>query len=705
MTAVESALSYAARGWPVFPVHGLRDGRCTCGRYPCGDGNRNAGKHPRTGRGCLDATLDAGGIERWWAAYPDSNVGIATGRRLAVIDIDPQHGGEDSFEGLLRSLGPLPDTCEVLTGGGGRHLYLAVPEGVSVRCSAGQLGPGVDVRGEGGYVVAPPSGHVSGRSYEWEASGDPDDGVALGLVPEAWLAAMGRPRPRLVQGGASEPEAFPEGRRNDGLFRLGRSLRAKGLSSAAVLAALEAENEARCVPPLDGDEVRRIAESACRVAPGQSPGYEPRERASAVAPAPADDAPPPADPGTDTATGGSWVDELKRKTNGEIGATFANVCAILRNAPEYATLRWNRMRLVPELEGVAVDDAKSGAIREAIELRWGFSPAADNLRQAIITVSHERQYHPVERWLETLPPWDGTERIDRIATEILHVESEDPDRVTLAQTQVHATLTGAVARVFVPGCKVDTALILVGKQGWYKSTFFHVLCGGEWFSDSPIDIENKDALLQLHDTWIYEWPEIETITSQKHAGKVKAFVASQVDLFRAPYGAAVQRIPRTNIIVGTTNEPRFLEDSTGSRRFWVLTLSGPADIALLTEWRDQLWAEALHRYRAGEQWHLPEAAEVIRREVAEDHRSADPWEPAVEAWLRTREETARPLTTGEVLRRALDIPAGQQHRGHEMRAAAVMRALGYEKRRTRAGAYLSELGREVVWGWMRECAE
>jgi len=705
MAALDAALFYVARGWPVFPVHSVSDGRCTCGRYPCGDGNRSAGKHPRSARGCLDATLDADVVRRWWERWPDASVGIATGGRLAVLDVDPGHGGGETLDGLLRSLCALPETCEVLTGGGGRHLYLEVPEGASVRCSVGQLGPGLDVRGEGGYVVAPPSAHLSGRSYEWEASSDPADGVALGTVPNVWLRAMGPARARSTGHGQTvEPEAFPEGQRNDGLFRLGRSLRSKGLSSAAILAALEAENEARCVPPLEGDEVRRIAESVCRVAPGQSPEYRPRERVeSAAATTGADEGdgdPGPVEPRQDTVTGGSWADELRRTETGLVRATFGNICAILRHSPEYAEhLRYNRMRLAVDLSGTTLEDWDVGHVREAIEKAWDFSPSADNLRAALLTVASERAYHPVQAYLEGLT-WDGEARIDRIAREILHAVSDYEEGVDLATIQVHAWLTSAVARVFEPGCKVDTALILVGAQGWYKSSFFRVLAGQDWFSDSPIDLGNKDALLQLHDTWIYEWPEVEVITSRREAGQVKAFMASQVDLFRAPFRAAVSRVPRTNVIVGTTNEPRFLEDPTGSRRFWVVTCGSRVDVETLREWRDQLWAEAVVHYRAHEQYHLPDDAEAARARVAESHRSCDPWEPVVAAWLRSREDTTRPLTSSEVLRRALDVLPAQQHRGHENRCGAVLRALGYTSRRQRVPEpWRAEIGQERAWIW------
>lgn len=270
-TPLAAALGYAARGWAVFPVHSIRrQGTvCTCGNRACG----SPGKHPRTPNGLKDASLDPAVIRGWWQRWPDAGVAVATGRGLAVIDVDVHKGGDDALVDARRALGELPDTVEVVTGSGGRHIYLSVPEGVSVRCSAGQLGAGLDVRGDGGYVVAPPSLHQSGRRYAWEAGSDPDE-VDVAPMPGGWMERL-TARPRSVVGvGAPAAEVFGEGQRNDQLFRLARSMRAKGLDLEELEPALQAANARRCVPPLDTQEVRAIARSACSVAPGLSPEVE-----------------------------------------------------------------------------------------------------------------------------------------------------------------------------------------------------------------------------------------------------------------------------------------------------------------------------------------------------------------------------------------------------------------------------------------------
>ena len=151
-----AALGYAAQGQAVFPCHGIVDGRCTCGRPDCG----SPGKHPRTAHGVKDATTNQAQIARWGELWLNSNVGIATGAAsgLVVIDVDGPAG-----EAALRELNLLlPETAEVKTGRG-RHLYYAAPGGAPSKT----FGPTLSVRGDGLYVIAPPSLHISGRRYEW----------------------------------------------------------------------------------------------------------------------------------------------------------------------------------------------------------------------------------------------------------------------------------------------------------------------------------------------------------------------------------------------------------------------------------------------------------------------------------------------------------------------------------------------------------
>jgi hypothetical protein len=216
---------YAHRQWPVFPVHYLIDGQCSCGQgHPPGD--NSAGKHPRTRRGCLDATTNPKEVDAMWRRWKGSNIGFATGGAagIAVLDIDPRHGGEDTLARYLDAKGPLPGGPVVRTPSGGAHYYFLTRPGV--KTGAARLGPGIDIRADGGYVILPPS-RRGAASYEWAVNWRAD----LEEWPEWLVPPTVEPAPiRNPQALASVPgdkalaalvrtvADAPEGRRNDLLF-------------------------------------------------------------------------------------------------------------------------------------------------------------------------------------------------------------------------------------------------------------------------------------------------------------------------------------------------------------------------------------------------------------------------------------------------------------------------------------------------------
>lgn len=207
-------------------------------------------------------------LRKWFSDHPDANLGIVTGRLsgLIVIDIDPKFGGDDSLAELEQRHGPLPDTVEVLTGGGGRHLYFRHPGGdVHNRIN---LVPGIDLRGDGGVILAPPSIHPNGRPYVWEVSHHPED-VRPAAMP-AWLLALataGADRrghsvehwQALLQGGVDE------GARNQSLASLAGHLFWHGVDGRIVLELLSAWNQARCRPPLGEEEVAAVVRNIQRL--------------------------------------------------------------------------------------------------------------------------------------------------------------------------------------------------------------------------------------------------------------------------------------------------------------------------------------------------------------------------------------------------------------------------------------------------------
>lgn len=236
----EAALRYAALGWLVFPCE-------------------PRGKRPATPRGLTDATVDAGQIEAWWQARPDANVAVRTGREsgIVVLDVD----GDDGHESLRRlelEHGELPRTASVVTPRRGEHYYFLHP-GEEVRNSAGVLGVGLDVRGDGGYVLAPPSEGSNGRRYE------PDERAPLAEPPGWLLQRIRRPANsgavpvsewlNLVTGG------LVAGGRNSGLTRLTGHLLSRDVDPRLVRELILLLARHRCKPPLSDGEATRIVES------------------------------------------------------------------------------------------------------------------------------------------------------------------------------------------------------------------------------------------------------------------------------------------------------------------------------------------------------------------------------------------------------------------------------------------------------------
>ncbi len=259
---LEAALDYAARGWKVFPCHTPieRDGggySCSCRDKECATGGskeKTMGKHPRLQHGLKDASTDKRHIEAWWQRWPLANIGICTGDGLMVLDVDPENGG--STVGLS-----LPDTRRVVTHSGGEHWYYRVRG--DVRNSAGQVGVGLDIRGDGGYVIAPPSLGYTGRLYGFDLGSSDEIAEAPG-----WLVALARKeRVSPPANGAPSPDAFLAGARNDALTRLGGGMVRMGMGQKAIEVALLSENARRCRPPMDEREVVGIARSVIRYQP------------------------------------------------------------------------------------------------------------------------------------------------------------------------------------------------------------------------------------------------------------------------------------------------------------------------------------------------------------------------------------------------------------------------------------------------------
>lgn len=251
---IQNILSYADNGWKIIPLHNITDlGNCSCGDSSC---SNSAAKHPRIKGWKEQATSDYFQIRNWWNLWPNSNVGIVTGNSsgLIVLDVDPRHGGDNSLQGLIQDYGGIPETPRVITGGGGQHFYFRTS--LTTIRNKTNIRPGLDLRGEGGYIVAPPSLHKSKRHYEWEGQLSIEK---IAELPE-WLLEIVEAPKHLHETG----DKILEGKRHDFLVRKGGSLRRAGLSGAPLYLALQSLNQEQCLPPLPENEVRNISSGVSR---------------------------------------------------------------------------------------------------------------------------------------------------------------------------------------------------------------------------------------------------------------------------------------------------------------------------------------------------------------------------------------------------------------------------------------------------------
>ncbi|MGC8724842.1 MAG: bifunctional DNA primase/polymerase [Acidobacteriota bacterium] len=258
-----AAVWYGQKGYPLFPLHAAAGGRCSCGIGSC----EAPGKHPRIARWPQQATTAVALIRAWWHRWPEANIALVTGEAsgFVVLDVDPRHGGELALTELQGRFGEWPATVTARTGGGGWHFFFRHP-GVRVPNSSGLLGPGLDVRGDGGYVVAPPSLHASGYRYAWDGPRHPAT-TEIAPLP-TWLLALlvSPPRPKAALGPKSPLadvvlNGVGEGRRNTSLARLAGHLLRRRVEPFVTLGLLRTWNLQSCRPPLAEEELARTIES------------------------------------------------------------------------------------------------------------------------------------------------------------------------------------------------------------------------------------------------------------------------------------------------------------------------------------------------------------------------------------------------------------------------------------------------------------
>jgi len=616
---LDAAIEYATKyKWAVFP--------CS-----------PTSKKPLTPHGCKDAKKSVGAIKAWWKKWPDASIGIATGSVSGLIVIDEdldEDKGLNGYEAVgewERINGTLPETVQCITGRGGYHLYYQY-DGTDIKNRAGIL-DGVDVRGEGGYVIAPPSMHPNGTEYQWE---DAPDEIPLAQIDETVRRFLfgENEKPRTASD-FKVPDRIPSGKRNDTLFRLACSMQSQGLPDAAIMAALEQTNRTACDVPVDDDELETIISSALKYQKGELKTIS-------------KDMP-------------EWREPQITMMVNKDGEVTDKPAQTIHNAEEaimydrelFGRIRLNEIAYAPFVYGNLpwknnkgwrewsnTDDSN---LRSYIEKNYGLK-SSDKIMDALTNVCSKYPVNPIKSMLETCHDnWDGNKHVENLLPMMLGAEKNEYTAAVM-----RLVMMGAVARVYHPGCKFDYMMVLVSDQGIGKSTFLRLLCINDaWFNDNFSTLDGDKAVEKLRGMWIVELAELQATKRARDVETIKAFITSRVDTYRVPYGRRTEQRPRMCILCGTSNPTDFLTDRTGNRRFLPITCgvhSVTFDIfanesATRMEFA-QAWGEIMDEYlRKGGKVSLvlPKRLQRIATDMQERYQEEDPRVGMIQAWLDSTE--------------------------------------------------------------------
>ena len=342
-------------------------------------------------------------------------------------------------------------------------------------------------------------------------------------------------------------------------------------------------------------------------------------------------------------------------------------------------------------------------IRQAVLIKFGFDPGKQHIFDALTAWSFDHMFDPVRDYVDSVR-WDGVPRLDKWVA--VYCGSQDTE---LNRAMGRKMLIAAVRRVRKPGCKFDYIIVFEAPQGTGKSTLLKILAGDENFSDAEIvGLDKREQQEAVQGIWIYEIGELEGL-SRSEVSKVKLFASKTVDSARPAYNRSRVDRPRRCIFVATTNDDKYLRDTTGNRRFWPIKVP-KIDLAAIARDRDQLWAEAALAEATGESLVIPERLwpEATARQLA--RMEIDPWEEVLGGWLANMEANNKQghtgcyfrttdewrVSTNFLLSTVLSIPQERQNNNHTKRLAGIMRGLGWTRSETTI-----RIGKSVCRGFVK----
>jgi predicted P-loop ATPase len=362
----------------------------------------------------------------------------------------------------------------------------------------------------------------------------------------------------------------------------------------------------------------------------------------------------------------AWKGKLGQSKQG-YKKNMTNLMMFLKNVKDLGnTIRWNELAQRAEWNGQPLEDGHLIDVRLILEAN-GFEPTVGDVLPAVMRHAKENAFHPVRDYLRSLK-WDGTKRLDHWMQLTLGAPN-----TPFVQAVGRKTLIAATARAFKPGCKVDTVLVLEGPQGLRKSTAIATLFGEDHTAESVnlFDQHNK-MVMSMMGAWCVELAEFIAI-ARKDQNTVKGMLSMRSDRVVLPYAKMASDHPRQCIFFGTINpgEGGYLTDSTGNRRYWPVAVT-KADIELLIDRRDQIWAEAYRAFQTGEAWWLSETEEALAAAEVCEREEYDVWADI----LADKLAGIISVTPAAALEQ-LNIPHERKDRKAEQRVSKALKSIGF----------------------------
>lgn len=716
MTKLQSILRLS-KAVPVFPVKVVKKGKKFI-------------KIPLVKGGFKAATHDPYQIITWWGkngTYPYAQIGIPTGQASGVwvldLDVKPKGCGHET----MMDHPALPETIKQRTVGGGEHLFFRYPEGVQISSGTNVLGPFVDVRGDGGYAVIAPS-----EGYEME--GDMWDEAAK---PPKWLLKLvkkknkKKEKPKVK---VSDTKPFTEAqvkkylsklpvedyRHRDGWLNVLMGVKAgchgeeHGLESFIEWSLQDADyfdDDVAETARKEWDTIEVEREGGITggtlVHQARIHDIETRKETAFEGFTSLDE--------IETDVDDAWSFQNNGVLSKVEGNLYSMLCCPkikktqrggLHDNPLYKLIGYDELAEAPVFLAEPPWGTKRGRyigkqvtdsdlhhmmvwIHKMYDVNFGFS----KMKDSIPAISLAHAFHPVVDYLDSLE-WDGTPRIETWISDYLGSKLPKEDLYLRAVSK--RVLVGAVARAYHPGIKNDTMMILESTQGVGKSTAIEVL-GGEWFRRPQFDIGHKDAEQNLLGSWINEWGELSDM-NKKETEALKNYISSEQTTFRKSFGRLAETVKRKSIIIGTTNPDHgtneYLKDRTGNRRYWPVAIKGKMKNPKNGKWwinleglkkdRDQLWAEAVFMFKAGEKWHLLDEEVTAAEREQRKRQAKDGREGVLISWLMTGDYTKENyVSTYEVATECFGLTPDRA-KGFALREyASLMYDIGWRKRNTR----------------------